>query len=176
MVEILQRAVMQEDKDTALANAGAAAAATHTIAEDGEEAEDDGGGSGGDAAAPKPADGHATPSLHKLASLYLSSKLSFSLFNACAMLHFTSLLIGYALAWSKAFCQVSKKGVAVVCCAWRECLASCTSNPPKKKKYTYNTAAPFPHPSPKPLLALPSPPLARRVRGPHCDCALCHPL
>eukprot|EP01147_Barroeca_monosierra_P008594 gene8594-7772_t len=46
-----------------------------------------------------------SPSLHSLASLYLTGALR-HIFNVSAMVHFVSLLIGYVLAWSKAFCQV----------------------------------------------------------------------
>lgn len=46
------------------------------------------------------------PSLHFLAALYLPAAPLRMLFVGCALVHFTSLLIGYALAWSKAFCQV----------------------------------------------------------------------
>jgi amino acid permease len=46
-----------------------------------------------------------TPSLHTLAVLYLDG-FGAKVFNWAAMLHFLSILISYALAWSKAFCSI----------------------------------------------------------------------
>ncbi|EGD77086.1 hypothetical protein PTSG_07425 [Salpingoeca rosetta] len=48
----------------------------------------------------------ASPSLHSLAAMYLARPIRF-VFNLSAMVHFVSLLIGYVLAWSKAFCQLA---------------------------------------------------------------------
>lgn len=46
-----------------------------------------------------------TPSLHSLSHLYFDS-VGATVFSTAAMLHFTSILISYALAWSKAFCSM----------------------------------------------------------------------
>jgi hypothetical protein len=109
MVEVLQRAVVQSEKDTA-AHSSTTPIAVAASEEEGQgqdegEDEDEEGDDSVVIEQRLTTEQHA-PSLHKLASLYLKSRLTFMLFNACAMLHFTSLLIGYALAWSKAFCQV----------------------------------------------------------------------
>eukprot|EP00730_Choanoeca_flexa_P013060 TRINITY_DN4928_c0_g1_i2.p1 TRINITY_DN4928_c0_g1~~TRINITY_DN4928_c0_g1_i2.p1 ORF type:complete len:552 (+),score=117.62 TRINITY_DN4928_c0_g1_i2:2-1657(+) len=56
---------------------------------------------------------YSSPSLHTLATLYLDS-FGAKVFSWAAMLHFISILISYALAWSKAFCAIANCNPTVV--------------------------------------------------------------
>lgn len=108
MVELLQRAVVLSEKEEIASAAGMSNTSNSVASPTSASTADDEGAEEGEGIEVEVITGgsrHA-PSLHRLASLFLRSRSAFMLFNGCAMVHFTSLLIGYALAWSKAFCQV----------------------------------------------------------------------
>ncbi|EDQ87181.1 uncharacterized protein MONBRDRAFT_27639 [Monosiga brevicollis MX1] len=52
-----------------------------------------------------PDDQPGAPSLHALATIYLDG-LGARIFTGSAIVHFLSILVSYALAWSKAFCSM----------------------------------------------------------------------